>query len=273
MPRTERLGITVSLVMLGLTLSLLVRLPSRELSFLVLGSDLTISFSGPLQITIVLAALVCAGVDGIVRTHPLVSGYTLAYSATFWVLPCLITGLGLNLLQGIPWWNLRIALIGAVGVLLIVLVQAQCRTIDPADGGYMRARLTLNVIAYCSALVLFLAVYGSRMRSVVSATATALAAGMLALELFRGAIETLPRTWLYAALVGLCLGELVWALNYSSLDTRTGGAVLLLAFYALTGITQQYLWARLSRRLIAEYAVVFALGLLVLLGLDEWVRG
>jgi hypothetical protein len=259
--------------MLGLTLSLLVRLPSRELSFLVLGSDLTISLSGSLQITIVLVALVCAGMDGIVRTSPLEQGYALAYSATFWVLPTLITVLGLNLLQGVPWWNLRIALIGAAGVLLIVLIEAQCRTIDPADSRYMRARLTLNVITYCAALVLLWAVFGSRTRSVISATGAALTAGMLSLELFRSTFETLPRTWLYAAVVGLCLGELLWALNYCSVDTRTGGAILLLTFYALTGITQQYLWGRLNRRLIAEYVAVFALGLLALFGLDEWMRG
>ena len=69
MPRTDRLGITVSLVLLGLALSMLVQLPSRQFAFEVLGSELTVQFTGPTQLALIMTALVCAGVDAIMRSH------------------------------------------------------------------------------------------------------------------------------------------------------------------------------------------------------------
>ena len=72
MPRSDRLGALVILVMLGLMLSGLVDLPVRELRLVFLGSDLALRFPGRAQLGIVLAALVCAGVDSIMRRHPLV---------------------------------------------------------------------------------------------------------------------------------------------------------------------------------------------------------
>ncbi len=80
---------------------------------------------------------------------------------------------------------------------------------------------------------------------------------MLALELFRGSESDFGRTWLYAAAVGLSMGEIVWALNYWNLSSFIGGAFLLIFFYALTGITQQYLWNRLNKIVFAEFAMIF----------------
>ena len=72
MPRTDRLGMTVSLVVLGLApvACLCPCHPPVVFSLTVLGSDLTLRLSGSNQLAIVMTALVCAGTDAIVRAHP-----------------------------------------------------------------------------------------------------------------------------------------------------------------------------------------------------------
>jgi hypothetical protein len=271
MPRTDRLGITVSLVMVGLALSMLVSLPAREFAFVVLGSELTVRFSGSAQLALIMTALVCAGVDGIIRTHPLVYRRSLAYSFTFWVLPSLLTLAGLILLRDVPWAGYRVVLVGLTGAILAVVIVSQYRSIDPSDGRHRTARLTLNAVVYLSALILFVALYESRWRSLISATGVLMASSALALELLRVGESSTMRTWLYASLTGILLGELTWALNYYGMDARIGGTFLLLVFYTLTGLMQQYLWGRLNRHVVAEFGVVGIIGLLILTGSATWL--
>lgn len=252
-------------------LSLVIKLPSREISLLVFGSELDLVLSGPVQLAIVLTALVCAGVDSIMRAHPRAAQRPLAYSATFWVLPGLLTIIGLRLLLDLPWWGYRLALVGVVGALLAIVVLAQYSAIDPGRANSLSGRLTLNGVAYLSALVLFLALYESHQRSVVSATGTLMVGSLVALELYRGATDSTWRTWLYALLTGALVAELTWALNYCSIGANLGGATLLLAFYLMTGLVQQHLWGRLTRRVVAEYGVIGLCAGAVLAGLRHWL--
>lgn len=264
MPRLDRLGITISLVMLGLVLTLVVPLPSREVHLVFLGSDLTLVFSGTGQFALLMAALVCAGVDAVLRTHPHVHQRSLLYTVTFWVLPTLLTVASLILLRSLVWWGYRVAFIGLTGFVLALVIISQYRSVDPLDPRHRPARLILNGIAYAAALILFVLLYGSRLRSAISATGVAVASSMLALELLRGH-EPIPwRTWLYASITGLLLGEWAWALNYAGFDPRLGGALLLLIFFTVTGLAQQHLWRRLNRRVAAEFALVLAAGLAIL---------
>lgn len=270
MPSMDRLGITVSLVTLGLALSLLIPLPPLEYPLIVLGSELTLRFSGPAQLAAILTPLVWGGVDAIMRSHPLVHDRHLAYTVTFWVLPSLVILASVILLQDLRWWGHQIMLIGFTGLALSVLIVSQYRSIDSSEGCYRAARLVLNAMAYVASLVLFTALYGSRVRSVVSATGVLVASSMFALELLRNTQGPIGRTWLYAILTGILMGELTWALNYCSIDGRVGGALLLLAFYTLTGLVQQYLWGSLTRRVVLEFGAVCTLGLAALAAFSKW---
>ena len=127
----------------------------------------------------------------------------------------------------------------------------------------------LNVGVYIAGLILFVALYGSRLRSVISSTGILLASSMLTLELLRDTQSDTRRIWLYAAMTGLLMGELTWALNYCSIDARVGGTFLLLVFYVLTGLSQQYLWDRLTRRVAIEYGIIWTVGLGMLVGLTR----
>ncbi len=261
--KTERLGATLSLVMLGLLLSMFVPLPAREVRLVLLGSDLSLRFSGPISLALVLVALVCAGVDATISSYPQSGERPLGQHIPFWMLPATVVMLA-SVVLGSLWWGYQVALIVATTLMLAFIIPLQYHTVDVEDALYTQSRLVLNVITYIVALLLFLFLYGTRLRSLLSATGAALASGALALELFRQPNQRVGRIWLYAVVVAGVLGELTWALNYYTVDMRLGGAFLLLVFYALTGLVQQYLWGRLTRYVAVEYGLVCVAGLISL---------
>ncbi len=253
----DRLSLLISFVLVGLTLSLILDLPAQRIAFSFLGSEASFTISGTWLLAMLLAALTAAGVDSIARTHPRVHLGESRYIFILWILPCLIV-IGATVLMALN--EVRVfGLIGvaAVGALLISVILGEYVTIDLQDRWYSAARLGVNVAVYFVAWILFAMIYSWKLRSLFSATAIGASAGLLALELFRGSEDDLGRTWLYGAAVGLSIGEIVWALNYWNLTGFVGGAFLLIFFYALTGIAQQYLWHRLNRIVFVEFSMIF----------------
>lgn len=266
MPNYDRLSVVVSLILLCLALSLIIELPTRTFSFVVLGSPLTIRFSQNWPVAALLASMACVGTDSIVRLHPLSRGRKkLPCTFVFWILPGLAILLATLLLPRAPNRIYTLGSLAMMGILLPLIITAEYHTVDPAAPGYRAARLGLNVVAYLIALVLFVLIYGSRARSLLSATATLAGGGLLALDLLHGARQSLGRTSLYALIVGLVMGEIVWALNYSKVNSLTAGILLLLIFYLITGLSRQGLLGLLSRRILIEFALVALVGLLLLL--------
>ena len=114
------------------------------------------------------------------------------------------------------------------------------------------------------ALAYYELLFEARLRSILSATGVLLVSAALSLELLRHP-QKVWRTWLYAGILGLLMGELTWALNYTSVSAQVGAGLLLLVYYAFSGLVQQHLWGHLSRRVVVEFAVVFAAWLALLL--------
>ncbi|MCB0151283.1 MAG: hypothetical protein KDE01_26975, partial [Caldilineaceae bacterium] len=132
-----------------------------------------------------------------------------------------------------------------------------------------RARLWLDALAYGSALLLFLFIYQSRTRSLLSGTIVSLTSVLLAIEVLRTSTDRMRLVLVYSVVVGLILGEITWALNYwPLLPGLTGGLLLLLSFYLAVGIALQGLQGRLTKRVLAEFAFfgVVALILIVVFG-------
>jgi hypothetical protein len=267
----DRLSLLTSLVLVGLTLSLILDLPSYRFDFVALGSEAGITVSGTWLIALLLAALTAAGVNGIARAHPHIHLGETRYLFILWILPALVVIVATIILAAT---NVRVngafALIAIVitGAFLIAVILGEYITIDLNDRWYSAARLGLNLAVYLAALVFFATIYSWKIRSLYSATAIGVVAGLLALELLRGSESDFRRTWLFGAVVGLAFGEIVWALNYWNLPAFMGGALLLVFFYAITGILQQYLWNRLNRIVFFEFGMI-VVGALVLL---FWLR-
>jgi hypothetical protein len=151
------------------------------------------------------------------------------------------------------------------GLILTLVISAEYFTVDTADRRYLAARLSLNAWAYLVALVLFVLIYSAKARSLISATGVTVVSTLLALEFLRSAGRGFGRTALYAAIAGLCTGEIVWAMNYWRISGVTGGLILLLGFYVTTGLANQQLQGRLNRRVLVEYGAVALIGLALLL--------
>ena len=148
----------------------------------------------------------------------------------------------------------------------------QIRSLDAPENRPSWVRLALNGIVYVLALVLFVAIYGARLRSVGLGHH-----GHAHLDLALAGAVARPQRADHAHLA-LCRhhrpgdGELTWTTNYLNLPNPVGGALLLVAFYGLAGIVQQYLGRQLSRRVLWEYGAVIVAGLLVLAGYAFWIR-
>lgn len=267
MPNYDRLSIVVSLVLLGLALSIVINLPTRYIDADVLGSPVRIELGTRLVMSLLLGALTAVGVEYIMRAHPqFKQGGLGGYSFLFWILPTLATLAATwftpSLFQdGLLVWFVGL---GVAALVLAGIILAEYLTIDPNNPAHTISRLLLNLVTYLSALVLFTAVYEAKLRSLLSASLVALFAGILALALLRGDRSTTYRTWSLAAICGLVLGEATWVLNYWGVTGLAGGGLLLLIFYVFGGLSQQRILNRFNRAVLLEFAVVGGIGLVVL---------
>src|SRR3954462_5525637 len=84
----DRVSVATWMVMLGLGLSLLVRLPTAEISFWALGSPVAIPITGTLLASFFLAVMAAAGAESVVSVHPLyATRQSRMQTWSFWALP------------------------------------------------------------------------------------------------------------------------------------------------------------------------------------------
>lgn len=155
-------------------------------------------------------------------------------------------------------------------LLIAVVGVGQLRSGDDPDDeerwwGFLRGLLT-----YLVALAIFGLIYGMKERSLVSGPTIGLAAGLLAWSLLASPATQPRRLALYAALVGLLVGQTTWALNYWAVQPLIGGAFLMLLFYVLIGLAQGALEGTLDTRTVVEYALVGLLGFGLVLSTAPW---
>jgi|YNPNPStandDraft_1061719.scaffolds.fasta_scaffold02797_5 hypothetical protein len=287
----DRVSVLVWVVLMGLAAQRFLSLPARVWTAILFGSPVTLTVTANAILGILLVGLVVSGTEAVVRAHPRsrgnpdeapaeralpaptwpagpvrvapglgsMAGQYRALATghwVFWSLPIALVIVALLLLPVAPtrlYWLLGLLLTGlALGLSLAGLYH----TIDPFAPGYRRARLGMNALTYGVALLLFLVVYRTRVRSIISATEIMLLSGLLALELLRGSERPTFLVTLYAGITGLVLGQATWALNYWRLDSLSGGLILLLLFYNIVGLAQHALQGRISRRIVLEFGLI-----------------
>jgi hypothetical protein len=257
----DRIGVSVWVVLLGLTATLLVNMPSTTLVWIAFGSPLSLELSAATLVSALLVVLTASGTEAVVRAHPLARERRLRGSWVFWALPCAIVSVAALLLPQTPTRLNWLVGLAVTAVALGATLSATFHAIDREAPGYRPARIALNLLTYATVLLLFLVVYRQRTRSLLSATLIVGITTLLAIELLRGTGRSLRSVTLYALVVGLVLGEATWALNYWPIPGLTGGLVLLLSFYLLVGLAHQGLLRRLTPRVLLEFGVVAAVSL------------
>jgi hypothetical protein len=262
----ERISSVVSFTLLGVVAYFLIQLPNRVIELTFVGTPLTLVVSQRWLMALLLGGLAGTGTSAVVREHPRfverrLSGYLLA----FMVLPTLLTILVVLVLPlftpNLAWW---VAGILASGLLLWFTVLAEYHIADPRDHWYELSHFWLNLVGFGVAFGFFVLIYGTRARSILSATGVSFIGGALAVSLLRAGPDQIGRTWLFAAITALAMGQSTWVLNYWRVSPLTAGFWLLLIFYVFIGLAQQQLLGRLTRRALIEFASVTLLGLLVI---------
>ena len=259
MTNYDRVSVVVGVILVGIVLLLVLDIPPRAFRFTPLGTPLTLQVTGPWAVSALLVGLACAGTEAVVRSHPAVRRGVIRRTFPSWILPALAT-------LAVPVYLTRLPdrlnwLIGMVigGCLLAWLILMNYSVLDRAERGIARRGLELS--AYPLALVLFTAIYRTRLRSLVTATAVALVAFLLALSILLDREQPRGRMFLYAGVIGLMLGETTWALNYWQANAPTVGVLLMMLFYVLTGIVREYIRTVLTRQIVVEFLIVAALGI------------
>jgi hypothetical protein len=168
-----------------------------------------------------------------------------------------------RLLAEAPTRTIWLAGLVATGLIFVIVLIAEYTTVDRLAPAYSQARLLLNAFAYALAFALFVIVYQSHGRSLITASTMLVLSFMLALDLLWGTGAEPWQATALAAAVGLVLGQCDWALNYWQISAWSGGMLLLLIFYVMTGIATQHLQGRLTRHVLAEFAIVAIGGMAV----------
>jgi uncharacterized membrane protein len=257
---SQRLSITVGIVLLGLVSSLIIKLPTQELTLHLFGSPLSLYLSTQYVVVALLVGLTCTGTDALIRTHPLARRKQLERTFIMWTVPALTVLIADLVLAHAPSRLVWVGSLILTGILLSLTMTAEYHTIDPQDAKFGSSQVFLSIMIYALALAIFVFVYGMKSRSLLSATTLLVVTTLLALERLRVTGRDLSTIGSYALFSGMIVGESVWALNYSQVPAAMGGLLLLLSFHLLTGLAQQHLIGRLTSRIIVEYGLVTLIG-------------
>lgn len=271
MPRASYIGITVSMVLLVLMLVVLLPLPQGEVALPLNGLGLGLALPPKVVVAVVLVALAAAGMDAVTRPLFAPAGQ-LGRRIPLWVLPGFVSVAGLVSLSDL-WWGYQLIVVGLTGLALTAVMVAEFHATYEQSRYQRIARLIVQVLAYVAAMVLFSTLYATRMRGALLGSGTLLLGGGLALVLLSSENIQPRHAWRYASVIGLCMGELTLALNYYLLKVPVAGALLLVLFYTLTGLAQQHLWQRLTRRVVLEYVLVAVVGLVTTALLNRMLAG
>jgi hypothetical protein len=258
-PDWDRLSVITAVIVLAYALARFVDIPSQEYSATLFGSKIGIEIDGQIMLLIMVAALISTGSETLIRSHPRAEG-GYRRNVLHWILPgCAALGLGLllDLAPTGPVWWLGLAF---SAFLLVVVLIAEYTGVDPDDPAYRAAAIGLTALTYIVAAALFGWVRFTGARAALSATLTAALAALLSLRLLMLNTGAFQRSVIGAGVVGLTLGEAMWALNYWRVTPIGAGLLLLVLFYVLSGVLQQHTTGQLTRRSAIEFAVVGVIG-------------
>lgn len=215
------------------------------------------------------AMVVGMGAYLIGRTHPSFLALGRAYTWTLWVPAVAWFVAGAALLRvGTFGSGLGPAIVATL--LLGGLLAAQHRELQLTAGNRRGAEFLVSLGAFVSAFALFGVLTLAREHGPLAALGAAVVAALLAVVPLRRAVAEDSRTALYAGVVGLIVGQVAWALTYWVTPAIVGGAFLLLLFYVLVGVSEAVLDRSFGRRVLVEYGVVGACGLVLIASVGPW---
>jgi hypothetical protein len=213
-----------------------------------------------------LTAIMALGADGIIRSHPRGGFHTIADTSPYLFVPVLFTLSSGLLLEDVilGYWSVP-AVIGA-SVLMGATLYAEHVTVETDNPSFPIARFVLNVLTYVTAFGFYAVVYGFDVELAPAAFAVGLVSMLLAIEIFREAEADPLRALVFAAVIGVIVGEARWVLYFIPLEGFLAGVFILLVFYLASGVISNYLQDRLNTVVLLEFCAVTAAGLAIVIG-------
>jgi hypothetical protein len=262
----DRLSLLLGGAALGFTLSKVVQLPTQQFGLQVLGSPLGVRLSTSWLMTLFVVGLVVAGVQSLLGVHPLAAGR--GPMVIHWILPAVASLMAGALLAQIEQLLVWVPVMVTAVILLGLVTVNEYGSIDPAVAGRTGSQILVAAFAYSLALAFLTVLCGARLRTLIAAPVVLLVSGLLAARLLWDANRRPGQIALYAGLVGLVIAQCTWVLGYWPLPALSGGTILLLVFYVLTGLAQGVWQVRLGRRALVEYSLtaIFAVIVVLVLG-------
>jgi hypothetical protein len=259
----ERINAVVSITLIGLALFFVLEFPAQTTLLTLFGTPIEVDAPRQWLMVILLGGLAMAGADAVIQMHPKLPTWRLSYRATFWMAPGLLVILATQTLGLAPTPIIWTISLGVVGVLLWLTIFAEYKQVGPAAKHTIWSRLWQQLIGYAVILTFYILIYQSRSRSALSATTIVLISSMMALALLRQNPAVISKSWVFAFIIGLSLGQITWALNYWRTGALNAGILLFVIFYVLVGLSQQHLWGSLSRKTLWEFGAIAGAALLV----------
>ncbi|MDM8519054.1 hypothetical protein QUF64_03340 [Anaerolineales bacterium HSG6] len=253
----ERISIVVSLSLIGLAIYSVLTFPVDTAEIILFNTPLGLDSPQQWLMVLLLGALVIAGTDTTIRAHPQLASQRLGYVFTFCTLPTLLMLLATQLLPLAPnalSWAISLIL---VGLLLWFTIITEFHQVPLEQNyAYQWYRPWQQFIGYSLILIFYILIYQTRIRSALSASSVAMISMMVTVTLVRQPPIQIGKTWLYAGIIGLSLGQITWVLNYWRATALEAGLFLFLVYYVLLGLAQQQLLGQLSRRLLWEFVAI-----------------
>lgn len=216
-------------------------------------------------ILLVVVALIGLGTDGILRMHPRARLRGVADTAPFLFVPVLFAlAAGLFLEEVVDGYRIVPAAIGA-SVLLGAALYGEYVSVISHGPSYGLGRLVLNILTYVAAFGFYAVVYEFNIELLPAAFAVGLFSLLLAIEVFREAEADAFRGLVFAAAIGVVVGQALWVLYFVPLDGFLAAILLLLVFYQSTGLVQHHLTGDLNRRVATEFTLVTAAGVAIVI--------
>jgi hypothetical protein len=216
-------------------------------------------------ILLAIVALIGLGSDGILRSHPRAQIRGPADTAPYLFVPVLLAlASGLFLKEVVDGYWVIPAAAGASALLGAALYGEYASALSHGSS-YALGRLVLNMLTYVAAFGFYAVVYEFHIHLLPAAFTIGLFSLLLAVEILREAEADAYRALVFSAAIGIVVAEVRWALYFVPLDGFLAAIVLLVVFYQASGLVQHHLTGHLDRGLAAEFSLVTAIGIAVVI--------
>lgn len=268
MSRKEQISITVSLILIGIVLSVFVDFPARPLS--IPGFLNPVFLSGRTLLVIILIALTCAGQEIIIWSDSHTQEARRNDSFVHWILPAALTMAAALIFPRLSGLRAQVAGLTVVGVFLTAAMEGEHLLAQPGAHRWKWLSPLMDTFTYSIAFLLFALALDALKPSVGQALAIAAVTGVLSLRLFPPCQDG-TRAW---GVMGLGIPTALASAILPALPLNVPSAAILLVaiMYTFVGLARAHLYATLTRLVLTEYGLVLLATVFLILTLSAQLR-